>query len=228
MTGIHKLGLATGLFLVGLVWFVYFSKPGLGLEGPVFVTVLCGGFGVVLAILERRGIGKPPDRRNPRPAEWVPSEPIPSPLVGPRAWATARYGEVNPPARGSDLSPAAVEEELRATAPVATGLVLPEIPEMDDEDLGRAIDALPDVCTTWNPIHWPVCCRRPAVIWLVDPIASELAALEALTGRLDGLDENPSWPEELADIRRGLLPESGVNLFVCSACRRVYAAYSYS
>lgn len=225
MTLIHKLGAAVAAMLLALGWIAALKSGNLALGvGP---TVLLA-FIVALLILAAR-TSKPPASTGLRPLDWRPPKPCPTLLVGPSAWAASCWQTPSRSESHPDVHAEPVVAAVRERAPIATGLSLPEIDEQSEFQRDLALAALPDVGAFWNPAPWPVCCERLTILWLADPTRAELANLEALTGSLDqAAPDHESWPEELARIRSGLPAEDGVNVFVCSCCRRVYGVHSHT
>ncbi|NMO18975.1 hypothetical protein HPC49_33470 [Pyxidicoccus fallax] len=131
--------------------------------------------------------------------------------------------------RGEDSARAIpVTPELFARAPVMP--VPPEEPvppEGSLEEQQARLRETHEVGAEWPPDRWPVCCRRLAVLTLVNPTAAELTAWEwrrrPLT--LETLDDaryEGMLRRALEDVRADRLPYMSFNVFQCHACGRVH------
>lgn len=167
---------------------------------------------------------KPPPPAPPAPRTDAP----PVPWIATDVWASS---DVEDDEVLTDVFPYEVSEAEHAAAPRSTLSIAP-VAEGDEAAWDDAVDRSPDVLACWNPMPWPVCCRRLTTVVGVNPTRAALARLEAAAGPLDKalLEDDPScgWSDELANIRRGEDPENGVNLFQCSGCGAMYGVYSHT
>ncbi len=225
---VPRTGLVVAALLVIGPWFGALTHPDeSSIRFAIGVTAFVLPFVAILAWVARRRARAVPDRRPDRPENWRPAAPPPHPAIGPAAWAWARFDlDPDAPYDAGSFVVDPVTAARRDAAPIAEGLPLPALLPADVADHQRTLDAMPEVCAVWFPLRWPVCCDRLAVVWLVQPLRGELSALEAASGPVDGCDPSPAWALELAEIRAGRAPVEGVNLFVCSACFRVYGAFA--
>ncbi len=223
-----RLGVIAAVFLIAGPWLGLLTHPeAMTALFAAGVTLVVLPFAVILVWVDRKRAHFVPDRRPARPPTWAPTEPPPHPTIGPHAWAWARFGVPEDTPHGSGGYAAdVVTDARRDAAPVAAALPLTDLPALTPAEQEALLDQMPEVCAVWAPIRWPICCARVAVVWLVQPLPGELAALEQLAGPLDRCDPSAGWARELADLRSGLAPEDGVNIFVCSRCKRVYGAYA--
>ena len=190
MTPIHELAFGVAVLLVGVFVAMGIDTGSFGQAvGPLAVLLV---FVAVWVWMKRRGIGELEARAHPRPSSWSAPTAAPSPLIGGPAWDAATFDAADPEPLGPlDVQAAVVTDGRKRNAPVAQGLDLPTGPTASIHEHQAAIAALPEVLAWWNPMEWPVCCDRASVIWLVDPTATELEALESRAGPLDRLVQGP-------------------------------------
>jgi hypothetical protein len=93
-----------------------------------------------------------------------------------------------------------------------------------------ALEKTEDAGAFWNPVSWPMCCGALTVLVLVNPTCIELEVAELALGSLEGACpiDDEGWRDDLKNIRAGLVPENGVNVFQCGTCGRSYGHHSHT
>lgn len=161
------------------------------------------------------------------PVSWIANE------VWQRRRQWSRFPSLKSAADGtlllSDADPVAVDAAWRESRPSSAARP-PAPPSMTVAEARLALERTEDAGAFWNPVSWPMCCGALTVLVLVNPTRSELQVAEAVLGALDGAcpPDEGGWRSDLTNIRAGLLPENGVNVFQCGGCGRSYGHHSHT
>jgi hypothetical protein len=129
----------------------------------------------------------------------------------------------------SDADPVAIDAGWRESRPMSAARAAAP-PAMTVTDARLALEKTEDAGAFWNPVSWPMCCGSLTVLVLVNPTRSELEVAESVLGSLEGACplDGEGWHNDLTDIRAGVLPENGVNVFQCGGCGRTYGHHSHT